>query len=268
MRTSGKSKRLPVALTIAGSDSGGGAGIQADLLTFADFGVFGTSAITALTAQNPEGVIHVQHTSPKNLGAQIHQVLQFFDVKAIKTGMLPTEKSVITIEESLLQTARGIPLVVDPVLAATSGKTLAEHKAFDAIKKRLLPRANLNTPNLDETQALIGRRPESAFELKDAARELARKFKTCFLLKGGHLIGNELTDVLAWPSGKTQCFASRRIPGVNTHGSGCTLSAAIAANLALGQSLTKAVSMARNYLHRALLNPLKLSGDAFLRHGP
>jgi hydroxymethylpyrimidine/phosphomethylpyrimidine kinase len=263
----GKSKRLPIALTIAGSDSGAGAGIQADLLTFADFHVFGTSAITALTAQNPDGVKHIQTTSPQNLKAQIQQVLDYFPVAAIKTGMLPTAELVEVVVSTLAELAPNVPLVVDPVLVATSGNTLVDNQAFAAMKEKLLPQATLVTPNLDEVEALGESRPGNSEEMKQSAEKLANTNNSAFLVKGGHLNGDELMDVFAKPGGKTEIFTTDRITDVNTHGSGCTLSAAIAANLARGYLLPQAVKRAWSYLQQSLRNPLKILGKRFIRHG-
>ena len=263
----GKSKRLPIALTIAGSDSGAGAGIQADLLTFADFHVFGTSAITALTAQNPDGVKHIQTTSPQNLKSQIQQVLEYFPVAAIKTGMLPTAELVEVIISTLSELAPNVPLVVDPVLVATAGNTLVDNQAFAAIKEKLLPQATLVTPNLDEVEALGESRPRNPEEMKQSAEKLAHTSNSAFLVKGGHLKGDELVDVLAEPDGKTKIFTAKRISDVNTHGSGCTLSAAITANLAQGYLLPQAVERAWSYLQQSLQAPLEISGNRFIRHG-
>jgi hydroxymethylpyrimidine/phosphomethylpyrimidine kinase len=262
-----KSKRLPIALTIAGSDSGAGAGIQADLLTFADFHVFGTSAITALTAQNPDKVQHIQTTSPQNLKAQIQQVLDYFPVVAIKTGMLPTAELVEVVVSALSELAPNVPLVVDPVLVATSGNTLVDNQAFAAIKEKLLPQATLVTPNLDEVEALLETRPGNPEEIKQSAKKLAHTSNSAFLVKGGHLKGNELVDVLAEPDGKTRVFTAKRISDVNTHGSGCTLSAAITANLAQCYLLPQAVERAWSYLQQSLQAPLEISGNRFIRHG-
>ena len=262
-----KSKRLPIVLTIAGSDSGAGAGIQADLLTFADFHVFGTSAITALTAQNPDGVKHIQTTSPQNLKAQIQQVLDYFPVVAIKTGMLPTAESVEVVVSALSELAPNVPLVVDPVLVASSGNTLVDNQAFAAIKEKLLPQATLVTPNLDEVEALGESRPRNPEEMKQSAEKLAHTSNSAFLVKGGHLKGDELVDVLAEPDGKTRIFTAKRISDVNTHGSGCTLSAAITANLARGYLLPQAVERAWRYLQQSLQAPLEISGNRFIRHG-
>ena len=263
----GKSKRLPIALTIAGSDSGAGAGIQADLLTFADFHVFGTSAITALTAQNPDGVKHIQTTSPQNLTIQIQQVLEYFPVAAIKTGMLPTAELVEIVVSTLSELSPNVPLVVDPVLVATSGNTLVDNQAFAAIKEKLLPQATLVTPNLDEVEALGESRPRNPEEMKQSAEKLAHASNSAFLVKGGHLKGDELVDVLAEPDGKTRVFSANRISEVNTHGSGCTLSAAITANLANGDELPEAVKRGWRYVQKSLQNPLNIFGERFIRHG-
>ena len=223
---------LPVALSIAGSDSGGGAGIQADLLTFAANGVFGTTAITCLTAQNPDGVTAVQSMPAEFVSEQIHQVHRFFALGAIKTGML-FNTEIIEAVAAFVQTHPEIPLVVDPVMVATSGARLLEESAIEALQARLLPQASLITPNLDEAAVLLGRRPSTVPEMEAAAAELAAKVGVPVLLKGGHLEQErELVDILATADGNCSAFTALRIDKVNTHGSGCTLSSAIAANLA------------------------------------
>ena len=259
-----KGKRLPVALSIAGSDSGAGAGIQADLLTFAACEVFGTTAVTALTAQNPDGVTS-QHTTPALvLSQQIGHVLDYFPVRCIKTGMLPTQESVATVTRML--GAKSIPIVVDPVLASTSGSTLSDGRAFTALRDALIPIATLVTPNLDEVEALLGARPTDAAGLLDAARQLVDIHQRAFLLKGGHLDGDEVTDIYARPGQALKTYTSPRVVDVDTHGSGCTLSAAITAHLAQGCELDEAVELGRNYLQQGLNNPLHVAGRRFIRH--
>ena len=258
-------KRLPVALSVAGSDSGAGAGVQADLLTFSGCEVFGTSAISALTAQNPDGVTDVHPTPPTNLAQQISQVMDFFEVKGVKTGMLPSEEIVNVVRDCLAET-REISLVVDPVLAATSGSKLAGDCAFEAMKSQLFPRATLVTPNLDETDALTGERPNNVDELIEAAKILVEKFQTSFLLKGGHMDGENVYDILAQKDGSLKTFSSPRVNNVDTHGSGCTLSAAITAYLARGEGLVEAVLQGREYLLKGLKNPLQVGGRLFIKH--
>lgn len=255
----------PVALTIAGSDSGGGAGIQADLLTFAALGVFGTTAITCLTAQNPAGVASVHEAPAEFVAQQMRQVTDYFRVRALKTGMLFSE-AIVRAVAAFLGERPQIPAVIDPVMVATSGAVLLQPRAITAITESLLPLAAIVTPNLDEVGVLLGHKPADASEATDAARALARKFDVPFLVKGGHLAGDALVDVLARPRGSPRVFRSRRVPGVDTHGSGCTLSAGIAALLARGETLETAVAGARAYLRRGLTHPLTLGGRKFIAH--
>ena len=261
------SPELPVALTIAGSDSGAGAGIQADLLTFAAHRVFGTTAITCLTAQNPSGVTAIKALPPAFVREQIEQVNRFFRIRALKTGMLHSAGIVAAVADFLRSHPR-IPAVIDPVIVATSGAALLDPRALAAVCKKLLPTATLVTPNLDEVAVLLGEKPATPAEMVAAARRLAETHGVAFLVKGGHLAGDRLTDVLARPTGEVRTFTSRRVQGVDTHGSGCTLSAAIAANLASGMTLEDAVVAARSYLLRTLKRSLAAGGRRFINHNP
>jgi hydroxymethylpyrimidine/phosphomethylpyrimidine kinase len=256
---------LPVALSIAGSDSGGGAGIQADLLTFATNGVFGTTAITCLTAQNPAGVSSVSPVAPEFVAEQVRQVFAFFGVTAIKTGMLHNA-GIVAAVAGLLRDRPEIPAVVDPVMVSTSGAALLLPDAVNVAVADLFPRASLITPNLDEATALLGWRPNDIAGMQRGSLELARRYGTAVLLKGGHLPGDNLTDILALPDGVTKSWASRRIEGVDTHGSGCTLAAAIAANLAKGLPLMGAVAAGRDYLQRGLANAVPVGGRRYIAH--
>ena len=257
---------LSVVLSIAGSDSGGGAGIQADLLTFAAFGVFGTTAITCLTAQNPDGVTAVEAMSPKFIREQIDQVASYFPLKALKTGMLYDEDIIAAVAE-FLNERRDIPAVIDPVMVATSGATLLKPEAIEAVKEKLLPLATVATPNLDETAVLLGRCPVNVKEIKEAGLELASTYGTAFLVKGGHLESDVITDVLCQSDGACYVFETERVQSINTHGSGCTLSAAIAAGLAREKSLPDAVRDAQSYLQRAMQSSLRLKDQRFIAHG-
>ncbi len=260
-------KDLSVALTIAGSDSGGGAGIQADMLTFSALGVFGTSAITCLTAQNPGGVSGVQAVSPSFVREQAEQVAAYFKVGALKTGML-FNAGIIEAVAAFVGAHPEIPAVVDPVMVASSGSTLLRADAIAAIKALLLPRARLITPNLDEAAVLLGGGRLTRDVMAEAARELSRAFGTSVLLKGGHLEGGELVDLLVTFGGGVREFHARRIEGVDSHGSGCTLSAAITAGLARGLALEAAVSRAHQYLQRGLASPLHVGGRRYIAHDP
>jgi hydroxymethylpyrimidine/phosphomethylpyrimidine kinase len=261
------SAELPVVLTIAGSDSGGGAGIQADLLTFAAHRVFGTTAITCLTAQNPDGVTAIETLPAAFVLEQILQVHRWFSLRALKTGMLHSA-AIVTAVADFLRSEPRIPAVIDPVMAATSGAVLLDPQALAAVRERLLPRAMLVTPNLDEVAVLLGERPATVAAMIAAARQLASSYGVSFLVKGGHLSGDELTDVLVTPGGQARTYASRRILGVDTHGSGCTLSAAVAANLARGMELDDAVEAARAYLRHGLEHGLRVGQRRFINHRP
>jgi hydroxymethylpyrimidine/phosphomethylpyrimidine kinase len=243
--------RAAVALTIAGSDSSGGAGIQADLKTFSAFGVYGASVITALTAQNTHGVQAVEPVRASFVAAQLDSVLSDLDVRAIKTGMLADAEITETVARAV-RTAPLLPLVLDPVMVATSGDVLLKPHAVAAVKDTLAPLATLMTPNLEEAAVLTGApRAGSEAEMRDQARALLGLGCRAVLVKGGHGTGPEAVDVLADASG-FQTFASPRIDTVHTHGTGCTLSAAIAALLAQGATLTDAVRRAKAFVWEAL----------------
>ncbi|MGE9295008.1 MAG: bifunctional hydroxymethylpyrimidine kinase/phosphomethylpyrimidine kinase [Puniceicoccales bacterium] len=256
---------LPVALTIATSDSGCGAGIQADLLTFSRLQAYGVTAQAALTAQNPDGVSAVHELPTEFLQAQLDQLAAYFPIAALKTGMLFSAPLIETATRFIEQNE--IPAVVDPVMIATSGARLLREDAAQQLRERLLPAATLITPNLDEAAALLGQRPDSLDAMKDAARELLRKFGSAVLLKGGHLPGDELVDIFLERDGTCETITCRRMTGVNTHGSGCTLSAAITAVLARGAPLKEAVQQGHAYLQRSLRHPLHVAGTAFINHG-
>jgi len=258
-------RSLPFALSIAGSDSGAGAGIQADLLTFSALGVFGTTAITCLTAQNPAGVSGVHEVPAAFVGSQIDRVAEFFPLRSVKTGMLFSAAIIGVVTEFLRQHPR-IRSVVDPVMVATSGAVLLRPEAIDALQADLLPLATVATPNLEEAGVLLGRRPSDARELIDAARILAARFGVPVLVKGGHLDAGEIVDALARPRGRPLVFRGRRIEGIDTHGSGCTLSAAIAARLAHGDRLEAAVDAARAYLRRGLTRALTVGRKRYISH--
>ncbi len=263
--TSGLSE-TPVALTIATSDSGAGAGIQADLRAFAANDVFGISALAALTAQNPEGVHEIQELEPGFLDAQLDQLADFFDIRACKTGMLFNAALIKTTAKFI--ESKEIPAVVDPVMVASSGAKLLKDDAIETLRERLLPLATLITPNLDEAAVLLDTKITNPIEMRAAARRLAGQFETAVLLKGGHLEGDKLLDVLVLADGEQIEFESERIQKVDTHGSGCTLSAACAAGLAKGLTLGSAVTQAHAYLQRAMNDPVTLNGRWFINHFP
>lgn len=256
----------PVVLSIAGSDSGGGAGIQADLLSIHANGCFPTTAITCLTAQNPDGVSSIEVMPADFVHAQIKQVADYFNIKAIKTGMLFNADIINTVAEFVSQIPQ-THLIVDPVMVATSGAVLLQEDAVEALKNNLMPLASLITPNLDEANVLLGHRPQNAQEMVEAARELAQRSNTAVLLKGGHLeTESQLVDVLAHADGTTQSFKNNRIRSIHTHGSGCTLASALAARLALGETIETAVKEALNYLQNGMRQPVYLNGTPFIRH--
>jgi hydroxymethylpyrimidine/phosphomethylpyrimidine kinase len=241
---------MRVALTIAGSDSGGGAGIQADLRTFAAHGLHGTSALTAVTAQNSVGVTDWAAIAPRLVLAQIEAVATDMHVAATKTGMLANAEIIAAIAEAADRFELG-PLVVDPVMVAKSGDRLLDAEAERAYVTRLLPRATLLTPNLLEAEALLGRPVRDLPAMRDAARALHAFGPRAVLVKGGALPGGEAVDVLF--DGETVVdLPAPRVDTRNTHGTGCTLSAAIAARLALGDGLLDAVRGAKTYLTEAL----------------
>ncbi len=253
----------PVAMTIAGSDSGGGAGIQADLLTFDAYGVHGTSAVTCLTAQNPESVSKVIPASAEFVREQMLQVTRYFNVPVVKTGMLYSEEIIGTVA-SFLEDHPAIQAVVDPVMVATSGALLLQDSAIESLKARLLSRAELITPNLDEAGVLAGKRPGDILAMIETGRRLQGDFGCAVLMKGGHLEGEEVLDVLVDGSNEPAVFKYRRLPELNTHGSGCIFSAAIAAALARGDTMSAAVADARAFLHHCMLAPKALAGNRFI----
>ena len=242
----------PRVLSIAGSDSGGGAGIQADLKTFAALGCYGMTAITALTAQNTLGVRAIHGVPPAMLRAQIDAVLEDIGAHAVKIGMLHSPDIVLTVAEAIDRHALE-KVVLDPVMVATSGAVLIDHPAIAMLVRELFGRASVVTPNLDEAALLVGRTLDSEAAMEAAARELLAMGAAAVLLKGGHLAGDVVSDLLLTKSGEVHWMRAPRIHTANTHGTGCTLSSAIAAQLALGASLLQAVQAARAYVRAALL---------------
>ncbi|HSG80900.1 MAG TPA: bifunctional hydroxymethylpyrimidine kinase/phosphomethylpyrimidine kinase [Gemmatimonadota bacterium] len=240
----------PVALTIAGSDSGGGAGIQADLKTFHAFGVFGTSAITAITAQNTVAVTAIQKIDPGIVSQQIRAVVEDLKPAAAKTGML-ADASIIEAVADTLAAAALEHLVIDPVMVAKSGHRLLEADAVSALQSALLPLAEVVTPNLPEAALLAGREVESVDDMKAAAEAIVAAGARSVLLKGGHLSGTTLIDVY-YDGESWREWSGPRLETRHTHGTGCTLSAAICAGLALGRSRLEAVEAARRFTRRAI----------------
>jgi hydroxymethylpyrimidine/phosphomethylpyrimidine kinase len=242
---------IPIAVTIAGSDPSGGAGIQADLKTFSALGVYGATILTALTAQNTTGVQGIHDVPPDFVAAQIDSVFSDLRVGAVKIGMVSRPAVIEAIAAGLARHEAG-PIVVDPVMVATSGDRLIDDHAVATLRERLFPLAALITPNLPEAAALLGgRMAETDTEAEDQARRLLAFGPRAVLVKGGHGAGPESTDFLVDAEGLRR-FAAPRLPTRNTHGTGCTLSSAIAAHLARGTSLDVAVAEAKAYLTRAL----------------
>ena len=258
--------RIPVALTIAGSDSGGGAGIQADLKTFASLGVHGTSAITCLTAQNPKAVTAIQPCSPEMVRMQIEAIFAELPPAAVKTGMLLTS-SIIRTVAGFFQGRKRPPLIIDPVMIATSGRCLLRPSAMKILQRELFPLATLITPNLDEARFLSGLRIESPEDMRTAARRLHSQFGCAVLVKGGHLRGGaEAIDILF--DGRTELLLKAPfIRGVRTHGTGCTYSAAITAQLARRVDLTSAVRLAKEYITHAIAQIHRAGKHDVLNHG-
>jgi hydroxymethylpyrimidine kinase/phosphomethylpyrimidine kinase len=254
---------MHVALTIAGSDSGGGAGIQADLKTFHQFGVFGTSAITAITAQNTLGVAAWEPVSPALLRAQISAVASDLHPAATKSGMIGTLALIRVVRDSL-EEFRLFPYVLDPVMIATSGDSLVDAGAAKAIRDDLVPLATLVTPNADEVFALTGIRVNDESSMRRAAEHLVSLGAKAALVTGGHFDGDrhDVIDVLY--DGELTVFTHPWIETSSTHGTGCTLSSAITAQLAVGVSLRESISRAISYVHEAIRTAPSLGGG----HGP
>ena len=252
---------MRIALTIAGSDSGGGAGIQADLKTFHRFGVYGTSVICAITAQNTRGVTDWIPVAPTMIRAQLDAVTDDLRPDAVKSGMLADAGIVELVADGVRRHSLA-PFVLDPVMVATSGDVLLRPEAVRAIGELLLPLATVVTPNLDEAAILAGIEVRDPAGMERAARILVERGAAAALVKGGHLAGDEAVDVLF--DGELHHFRHPRIETTSTHGTGCTLSSAIAAHLALGHDLRDAVERSLDFVHRAIATAPGLGGG----HGP
>lgn len=238
-------------MTIAGSDSGGGAGIQADLKTFHSLRVHGVCAITCVTAQNPDAVVAIEPVAVKMIVAQMEAVFREVRPRAVKTGMLYSAEIIRSVAARLDGEPK-LPLVVDPVLAATSGGFLARKDAVRALRERLFPRATLITPNLSEVQHLTGMQVRTPEEMRAAARRCRAEFGCAVLVKGGHLRrGAEAVDIF-YDGGVELLLGAPRVKGVKTHGTGCTYAAAITAYLAMGHELSAAVQMGKQYVTNSI----------------
>lgn len=248
-------KKMKTALTIAGSDSSGGAGIQADIKTMTVNGVYAMSVITALTAQNTTGVRSVMNVTPEFLEEQMDCVFTDIRPDAVKIGMLPSAELMRAVAGKLREYG-AVRIVVDPVMVATSGSRLMEEDAVQVMKEELFPLADVITPNLPEAEVLSGRTIVTEQEMEDAAAWIGQTCRTAVLLKGGHQ-RNDANDLL-YRDGSLRWFRGKRIMNPNTHGTGCTLSSAIAANLAKGFSLEESVERAKEYLSGALADQLDL----------
>ena len=258
---------MRTVITIAGSDSIAGAGIQADLKTFAALGVYGTSAVTAVTAQNTTGVADVVPLSAAAVQSQIEQVAQDVDVSAVKTGMLATDEITRTVA-NCLGLFNGAPLVIDPVLASggAGARTLLAPDAVLVMKRLLLPRAAIVTPNVAEARALCGVQVDSLADAREAAKQIAALGPAAVVIKGGHLEGSTAVDVL-FHQGMFIEFSAPRAPFANVHGTGCTFASAIAAGLALGDDIPSAVQRAKRYVTGAIEQSVEVGrGARILNH--
>ncbi len=257
---------LPVVLTIAGSDNSAGAGAQADLKTISALGCYAVTAITCVVAEVPGKVSAIHPVPPAIVAEQIRLLFSAFPIAAIKTGMLHSREIITAVADTLnqfkIQNSKfKIPLVIDPVMVATSGDPLLLPDAISQYRELLFPLATVVTPNLDEVRTLTGRTITSIAEMRDAGRELATRHRTAFLIKGGHLREAVATDLLIMPDGTEHRYDAPFVPSVKTHGTGCTTSAAIAAGLARGLDLPAAVGEAKKFVTAAITNFLRWEKD-------
>jgi hydroxymethylpyrimidine/phosphomethylpyrimidine kinase len=258
-------KKTPIALSIAASDSGCGAGIQADLLTFHALNVFGTTAITCITAQNPNSITHIEPITPESLNAQLSQIHAYFSIGAIKIGMLWNVPLMKIVHQWLPKFKA--PIVIDPIEKATEGSLLTQISGWNYLQKNIFPQATLLTPNTDEAGNLANTQVTSLNQT-EIAIQLANRYQTAVLLKGGHIEHQKkLFDVLARPHQPSVTFSAQKSSFINTHGSGCRLSSAIAAYLSKGFSLTKSVAKAHCYLQKNIHTPIYLNQTAFIKNG-
>jgi hydroxymethylpyrimidine/phosphomethylpyrimidine kinase len=256
-RRSQSAATVPVALSVAGSDSSAGAGIQADLKTFSALGVYGLTAVTCIVAEIPGKVSRIEPVSAKIVRQQIEVLAKNFEIAAIKTGLLCSAEIVSAVAKTFRDKARmfetQIPLIIDPIIVATSGDHLLEQAAIETYKKELFPLASLITPNVGEAEQLLGTKIKDRQSMHRAGKELEKRFRTAILLKGGHLAGDRAVDLL-FANGKILEFSAPFVRGVVTHGTGCTYSAAITAGLAKGLSLEEAITQAKKFVTEAIRN--------------
>ena len=256
---------MKTALSIAGSDSSGGAGIQADLKTMTMNGVYAMSAVTALTAQNTTGVTAILNVPAEFLAKQIDAVFEDIRPDAVKIGMVSSAELIETIAKRLCA-HHAVNIVVDPVMIATSGARLIDPAAVSALKEKLLPIARVVTPNIPEAEVLSGMKLETKQDMETASKQICAQYRCAVLCKGGHSL-NDANDLLCTPDGTLRWFEGKRIDNPNTHGTGCTLSSAIAANLAKGAPLDEAIRRAKEYLSGALADMLDLGhGSGPMNH--
>jgi hydroxymethylpyrimidine/phosphomethylpyrimidine kinase len=244
---------IPIALTIAGSDSSAGAGIQADLKTFSALGVYGLSAVTCVVAEIPGKVSRIEPVSAEMVREQVQVLARNFPIRAVKTGLLFSAEIISAVAKSVIDSAGKVPLVVDPVITATGGDPLLQSDAIDNYKDELFPLATLITPNLDEAALLLGDKIADRKSMERAGKELERRFKTAILLKGGHLSGDDAVDLL-FANGKVTGFSAPFVRDVATHGTGCTYSAAITAGLAKGALLEDSIARAKKFVTACIAN--------------
>lgn len=261
-----KQKSIPVALTIAGSDSGGGAGIQADLKTFAALGVHGTSAITCVTAQNPTRVYGIEPCTPAMVRQQLEAVFDQLQPHAVKTGMLFSAPIIQTVVDFFNNRKRP-PIIIDPVMVSTSGAALVESEAIEVLCRELLPLATLVTPNIHEAEILTGERLGSVSDMRMAAKMIHERFGCAALVKGGHLPNSKAAVDVFYDDRKEVLFSAPYVRGIQTHGTGCTYSAAIAAHLAQGLSLKTAVKKGKEYITHAITHSTRARSHFVLGTG-
>lgn len=259
-------KSPPVVLTIAGSDCSAGAGVQADLKTLTALGCFGLTALTSVVAETSVLVERVQLLGGEMVGDQVRVLLEGFPVAAAKTGMLGGREQIAAVVKEWRRMGEGIPLVVDPVMIATSGASLLEADAVELMVEELFPLAALLTPNLDEAAALLGEKIGSRAEMEAAGAELVSRYGCAVLMKGGHLPGGQTPDLLMGVEGERVWFEGERIGGVNTHGTGCTYSAAIAAGLGHRLSMVEAVRLGKRFVTAAIEQHLQWGEVQALNH--
>ena len=258
---------IPVALSIAGSDSSAGAGIQADLKTFSALGVYGLTAVTCVVAELPGKVFKIEPVTADLVREQIELLAKNFPVAAIKTGLLCSAEIISAVAKAVVDLAKKIPLVVDPVITATGGDPLLERDAIETYKTELFPLATLITPNLDEASQLLAEEISDRNSMNRAGQELERRFKTAILLKGGHLPGDDAVDLL-FANGKVTEFSAPFVRDVTTHGTGCTYSAAITAGLAANRPLENAIARAKKFATACIANHFRWNAIDALNHSP